>query len=464
MSDEIEATGNSQSNPVHATELIVHPNASALHESVSEPSSPRDSNSRKWYQELKTPITLLAALPLVFLVGHFALQMRASSVMEQLEQETRFRERKANAELKLAALQQAELLEKEAIAVATSQIDEALAKVASTKATLAQFKSNVDRLHREKAELLSGELGRRVLSSPALLEDAEAFWLTTQSQPLPSSLDLEQRLDHLESSLSDAKSNITADFDVSHAMTTTIDTAKIESNRLLKSAEEQLASLDSIREQAMVHPVSADLSTLSVALEQKRLEQLRKEQKEALQRLEETRKANEEMVLQAQIAKERAIAEEKKIGEEKIAVETAEKMRLEAQAEVAKLAGANQETRARLDKQRLEAEFNRDRSQIQSLLVAFLSDGNTYRTKEVSRGPASLTDLKSAGALNEGPDGVKMLCKIISVWNDRPRGAMPFYDGSARSWDSIDRAVPARAQELLIKYGDLLVEKRLLAP
>lgn len=62
-------------------------------------------------------------------------------------------------------------------------------------------------------------------------------------------------------------------------------------------------------------------------------------------------------------------------------------------------------------------------------------------------------------------DGQRRLYGITSAnrTNDRQLGAFPQYFGGETDWRE-KAATVQRAQELLIKYGDLMVEKGMLAP
>ena len=53
---------------------------------------------------------------------------------------------------------------------------------------------------------------------------------------------------------------------------------------------------------------------------------------------------------------------------------------------------------------------------------------------------------------------------LASVGNDRPRGPIPQFIGGDNGW-RLTRTEPIEtAQQLLTKYGDLMVQKGMLAP
>jgi hypothetical protein len=78
------------------------------------------------------------------------------------------------------------------------------------------------------------------------------------------------------------------------------------------------------------------------------------------------------------------------------------------------------------------------------------------------KGPLSLSAMRSAGALNEDIGGMTRLNIIATSGDERPTGGFPPYYGDVIK----ERSIPfvQAAQKLLIKYGDLMVEKGMLQP
>ncbi|MDZ4848524.1 MAG: hypothetical protein SGI77_04470 [Pirellulaceae bacterium] len=117
----------------------------------------------------------------------------------------------------------------------------------------------------------------------------------------------------------------------------------------------------------------------------------------------------------------------------------------------------------------LEASFAYDEPKIRIYLAALCSQGRAQPLKNlsfeltISVGPMSLQALRDAGALEKTPEGLLNLGNIAcSLKNDRGRHAFPKNVGG--SLDGEELLFLAPAQELLLKYQNLLVAKGLLAP
>jgi hypothetical protein len=186
-------------------------------------------------------------------------------------------------------------------------------------------------------------------------------------------------------------------------------------------------------------------------------------QKVQLQAIAEERKRLDEEAIEAQKRDEQKLAEAKeKLRQEKAAQELA---LVEAEKEAAKIAAAEQERKILL-----EAEFKRDLPKIQHYLGPLFvkttkqpGGGDVIETKESK--PVSLTALNAVGLSN--PDVSKAcgsLLLFFSYFKAGGRGQGPYpseYHGAALNQDQL--AVIRPAYDLLDKYGELLVEKGMLA-
>ena len=118
----------------------------------------------------------------------------------------------------------------------------------------------------------------------------------------------------------------------------------------------------------------------------------------------------------------------------------------------------------------LERGFQRDLPQIKSLLKPFITDGRTQPGRysfemTVDVGPVSFAKLQGAGALIRTVEAQRKFWSMTTAnrTNDRDLGGFPPYVGSAQDWNNKQPTV-GRAQEVLIEYGQLMVEKGMLAP
>jgi hypothetical protein len=108
----------------------------------------------------------------------------------------------------------------------------------------------------------------------------------------------------------------------------------------------------------------------------------------------------------------------------------------------------------------LEKDFERDLPKIRSVLTPFISPGFQKRGQNKGEGPMSFAVIQGAGALALTTDGRQNLADVVGN-NDRPTYPLKrFRGGQTRE----EEAMCNLAQDLLTKYGPLMVEKGLLAP
>ncbi len=123
----------------------------------------------------------------------------------------------------------------------------------------------------------------------------------------------------------------------------------------------------------------------------------------------------------------------------------------------------------------LESEFDKDQAEISSLLAPFLGlgeqqpkPGNPSQSDEWMEpceplAPMSLSRLQSSGALDATDQGLQRLYYLGgSPKNLRTRVCFPEFSTNGLS-NGIVQSRVRRAQELLNKYGQLMVERRVLA-
>ena len=163
--------------------------------------------------------------------------------------------------------------------------------------------------------------------------------------------------------------------------------------------------------------------------------------KEATKRQVEELRAKEAQAEQVAKAELDRIAEETRLQEAKV---QAQSNAIQAETEALE---ADQKF------QKLEREFEHDLPAVRSLLSAFVSKGHGYRTDNAS-GPASLGFPTSQGALEPTPRGSYQMAFLANSGTRSPGGLK----------NPANADLLRRAQDLLNKYGDLMVQKELLAP
>lgn len=129
---------------------------------------------------------------------------------------------------------------------------------------------------------------------------------------------------------------------------------------------------------------------------------------------------------------------------------------------------------AKAAKEKLEKEFARDLDSVNSYLLPFISEGRNLRGNATGKGPASFSEIKMKGALENTVSGLSSLSNVAS--NGRQFGGFPLrmtasmitrsstegdIFGTAQNRSSV--VYLEKAQSLLVKYGELMVEKGMLA-
>ncbi len=168
-----------------------------------------------------------------------------------------------------------------------------------------------------------------------------------------------------------------------------------------------------------------------------------------------------------------------KAQKERIAAET--QLRVQQEKVVAQEAIRNTEglakdealAHAKAQRKKLEKEFLLEQKEIQSLLGAFINKGSYAPARDFSldsptmlvmnnSGSMSLGRLASIGALDQTKEGYELLYAVGGHRsNDRLRSGFPTYTFRGMANLTIVAKLK-RASELLTKYGEILVEKRMI--
>lgn len=347
-----------------------------------------------------------------------------------------------------------------------------------------QVKSTRPRLHKLKtmqtewevkiASLLQGDAGRRIVGSPTHLDLVTG--LLDRERPTAEQLvqwesQLEQLGAPLEQAAQDEKAKISIVPEHAQQLTDLIQQVV----KSLAELERQQLLLDAVsKETEKAAPGTETLEEVlrkrRTAFEQDRAKQIadakaqaEKSQTERLATLEkeavEADTRRKELKQQAEQAQADQLA---KIEAEQIAEES----RIKEAKQRAVVAGLKDEV-LRLEEAtrqaQLEQEFQQDLPNIKTYLCAYTEPGYAHR-QDNTKGPVSLSYLKGLGALKPGLPGLTKLLSVASASSDRPKGALPHYIGGDLRNGNINTEPVEKAQQLLLKYGDLMVKKGMLAP
>jgi len=296
--------------------------------------------------------------------------------------------------------------------------------------------------------LQSDDTGRQIASSPELIDRYAALRQTI----LPGAdvtQELEQELNILLKPLDAlAASQIQADF------SSALDDLAERIDGQLTTVQRDQRMLGAL--QAVAHDRTPVSTNLQDAVQQ-RAEAL------AAARLTEIADAAA-VARQSEIDRvtQESAEEQRKIAEAEREVE-----RLKEQQRLADLEAQKQQRQAAIAKAALEREFQRDLPQIRSLLRPLITEGltqpgrNSFEPAD-KKGPVSLAKLRGTGALAPTAKARAGLYYIVGTNNDRDLGSFPRYRGGASDVQAQQRTM-MRVQELVNKYGELMVEKGLLA-
>lgn len=367
------------------------------------------------------------------------------------------------------------------VAPSVQAVDEATAlasaaQLTKTRQNLRKLQSLQSAWEVRSAAIRSGDLGRRIASSPVHL--GLAADLLEQKHPSKETVyDWEQQLKTLAKPV-DTKADIAnAQLDMT-----------VDHTKLLADLDKQIADAVQVfeKQQFLVEAIITETSGMTprsqtfeqIVRAQSRAAEIALAERVAAARAE-ARSAAEQAQAERLAAADRELVEAETIRLEQNSL--AEKNRIEILAKAEKdqieeetrvkeaerhavIAGLSQEAVRILDAVRsaqLEREFENDLPKIKGYLSAFTTDGYALRT-DGTKGPVSLALLKGEGALNSTREGMGKLVTLAHSGSDRPSGPIPYitlFNVGQAPMEPIETA-----QALLQKYGELMVKKGLLAP
>lgn len=298
-----------------------------------------------------------------------------------------------------------------------------------------------------EASLLKGEAGRRIVASPEQLQLVVDIW--QRERPSADTIaGWETELNALTQPITQVTPDqATISITDEHAKMLTDLGQKLKTQAT--EFERQKLLLESIRrETSATKP--ADL-TLAEAIEQYRGQQ---------EKAEADRLAAVRAAARSQAEKESA---ERIAASERERVEAVTKLKeQEIEAEKQRLADEAKQVEDDRKWAKLEREMQSDMNEIKGLLLAYTAPGFTYRPDN-TKGPVSYSLIKSSGGLEPTHKGLSSLFFIAVGNSDRDRGGLPRGVGGMIAQETPIAPIE-RAQELLRKYGELMVRKGMLAP
>jgi hypothetical protein len=257
-------------------------------------------------------------------------------------------------------------------------------------------------------------------------------------------------------------------FDPGPTFTAELDAIKADAEPALEIYEEHNDRLETILA-TIPEKAPEDAATLEVALEERKEERFQEQNRLTTEEVEKVHEENAKKLAaeEARAERRRGDLELEKLQKKKEIEELKEKAKIAGlEKDYGELKDAIEEA---LRRKELERDFENALPQIRSLLHPFITDGRTQPEQGLFRqttsvGPVSLGALRSEGVLEPTIEHQRRLWGMTaSGRNDREMGGFPSYIGNNMDWNAKQPTVQ-KAQELLIKYGDLMVEKEMLAP
>lgn len=319
------------------------------------------------------------------------------------------------------------------------------------------------RWHAQFTELLTSDAGRRVVVVGGYLDILSSL----DGKSLPDEIEVaswRSQLSDLRTPLDEFAENVTTGMTVPPIYGDELAALRNVVRQTVETLRQDRTVMNVIvRDVAHVDP--GDM-TLRAALDAK----YQAEEQALVERLGEVRRTAEEAANQRLEQEQRILVELE--SEVRMLQAEADQQRVSQEIEALSIENAAKEAEAEriAARARLVAEMQADMAEIETLLTPFIRDGEKHPegigffklTGEL--GPVSLTGLRGTGGLIESEEGLKALYLAGGdSRNDRPLGSFPEYHGGHQKSDSDVRRRVTRARELLIKYGDLMVDQGLLA-
>ena len=446
------------------------PDAEPNYPVIVRPPEPTTAGTVRRRPRRSLVVPLLAGVAgLAVLAGaaHLALNWRSEQALERLEGDVEARERLADARVRGEALRQAELAEAAALSVARSKLNRELARLDAARAAVSELRDARRRLDEARSTLLDGEPGRAVADDESLLTRAEAAFVATAELTGTPPEVAEERLDGLSDPLRAAEADLPADYAPTPALGREIDAVAQEARERAGALASVAGLWENLAAEARDAPGGDE--TLRSALARRRRERDERTAQSRAEEIDSARRENEEMKTRETIDADRKIALADAAAEKARGDREAKRLILDAEAEEALAEAEEAERRAALARAKLEREFAAERPTADRYLAAFTADGDQYRGQNppAAKGPASLSVLRGMKALDDSELGLRQLLFALHPGNNNRSNhdwAGLLTHLPPANWSDGQRSHVQETQRLLRKYGDMMVDKGLLAP
>ena len=264
-----------------------------------------------------------------------------------------------------------------------------------------------------------------------------------------------------------AGSNLPADYAPTPALSREIDAIARETRERAAAVAAEADLWQSLAAE-IGEPPSGGVS-LRVALDRRRRERDARVAQVRAESAAAARREDEHQNTRAAIETNRTIAAAEREAAKLVGAQLAESIITEAKKKAADVAAANKVAADRAKQEALERVFAADRAAVARHLTAFTADGNKYEGANAgaAKGPASLTAVQGLGALDDSEYGLRQMLFALHPGNNRRSGldwVVLVMHLPPENWSEAQQTHVRESQRLLRKYGELMVEKGLLAP
>ncbi len=342
-------------------------------------------------------------------------------------------------------------------------------------AAMTEFKSKVDSLRAQSVELTTmqsaftlkleglktNEQGARISASPDLIAQYEGV-SSDLAKATRYDLGVETYLVEIDKFLAAANSGSNGNYVPRTQSFDQIERLDLSVAKRINAISNLSAVLEFTLKDAAKNPPGLPLASAIANLKTERADSVAK------QLAEVSRTAREDSLAEAKkklvIAAQDLIDSETAVKLAESNAQTLENNQKAKDMEAATAAGVLA-AKTEAEKQRLKAEFDLVRGDVNTYLSPFISEGREFRGNNAGKGPVSYAAIVASGGLHDSGRGLAQL-GVMGTRSRRPLGGFP--DGVAIQWLGSPDAKGTemfleKAQELLRKYGKLMVEEGILA-
>lgn len=413
-------------------------------------------------------VLVVATFAGVYMFGPSLLGRRPNSVAKIEDENEKLRQQVQELEAKQQELDAEQLMELENQQVSRSRLIEldAVGKLAEEK--LSSFEQQAKHWTQTTEALASDERGRKIAANPQNLETYHAL----MQSKLPSPILIAANQDKLSALLLPIRKALETENPLYVPAESTVSAiveisaeAEVGASAYKKANISLDAILDAVGSDAEIGTETLDIALQNIerrwAAEQNAriAKEVARVREEETARLEELKKRNAVEVANAarEAEEEKAKHDLERIEAQKAAARSAQEI------ELARI-------QAETDRKQLLEDFERDLPAIRKYLAPFLQEAYSqpgrYQAMEVSseKKPMSLQAIQATGGLDDSIDGLRALHLSATKLTDRNSGVFSEQYNEYSVYKEKYIATSKTAQALLLKYGDLLVEKQLLSP